>query len=61
MPWRLTATLEDAGFESPVKRFFMFRRLNLLRVPRSLLILLAQSRSFGSGAHLGIREGLQFR
>ena len=61
MPWRLTATLEDAGFESPVKRFFMCPQIkSVTRTARITHLGLHKSRSFGSGAHLGIREGLQF-
>ena len=61
MPWRLTATLDDDGFESSVKRFFVFPQIkSVTRTAKLAHLGLHKSRSFGSGAHLGIREGLQF-
>ena len=35
MPWRMTATLSDSGFESGLKRFFVFPQ-----IPRNSILLI---------------------
>ena len=61
MPWRMTATLSDSGFESSLKRFFVFPQIKSVMRTRSLTGLgLHRSGTKGGGRCLGLKEGLAF-
>lgn len=61
MPWRMTATLEDQGFEATRKRFFVFPQIKSVMRTRCLTGLgLHRSGTQGDGRRLGIRDGLVF-
>ena len=61
MPWRMTATLSDSGFESGLKRFFDFPQIKSVMRTRSLTGLgLHRSGTRGRGRCLGLSEGLAF-
>ena len=61
MPWRMTATLSDDGFEAHRKRFFVFPQIKSVMQTRCLTGLgLHRSGTSGDGRRLGIREGLSF-
>ena len=61
MPWRMTATLSDSGFESGLKRFFVFPQIKSVMRTRSLTGLgLHRSGTKGPGRCLGLKEGLAF-
>ena len=61
MPWRMTATLSDSGFESSLKRFFVFPQIKSVMRTRSLTRLgLHRSGTKGGGRCLGLRQGLVF-
>ena len=61
MPWRMTATLADDGFEAPRKRFFVFPQIKSVMRTRCLTGLgLHRSGTHGDGRRLGICDGLRF-
>ena len=61
MPWRMTATLSDSGFESSLKRFFVFPQIKSVMRTRALKALgLHRSGTKGRGRCLGLKEGLAF-
>ena len=61
MPWRMTATLSDSGFESGLKRFFDFPQIKSVMRTRALTGLgLHRSGTRGGGRCLGLSEGLAF-
>lgn len=61
MPWRMTASLSDQGFEAARKRFFVFPQIKSVMRTRSLTGLgLHRSGTQGDGRRLGIRDGLSF-
>ena len=61
MPWRMTATLSDSGFESSLKRFFVFPQIKSVMRTRSLTGLgLHRSGTKGGGRCLGLKQGLAF-
>ena len=61
MPWRMTATLSDSGFESGAKRFFDFPQIKSVMRTRTLTGLgLHRSGTRGHGRCLGLKEGLAF-
>lgn len=61
MPWKMTASLSDQGFEAARKRFFVFPQIKSVMRTRSLTGLgLHRSGTQGDGRRLGIRDGLSF-
>ena len=61
MPWRLTATLDDQGFEAQRKRFFVFPQIKSVMKTRALTGLgLHRSGTRGDGRRLDLRDGLAF-
>ena len=61
MPWRMTATLSDSGFESGLKRFFVFPQIKSVMRTRTLTGLgLHRSGTRGRGRCLDLKEGLPF-
>jgi hypothetical protein len=61
MPWRMTATLSDSGFESDFKRFFVFPQIKSVMRTRTLTGLgLHRSGTRGRGRCLGLSEGMPF-
>ncbi len=61
MPWRMTATLDDLGFESGLKRFFVFPQIKSVMRTRALTGLgLHRSGTKGAGPCLGLKEGMAF-
>ena len=61
MPWRMTATLSDSGFEACAKRFFDFPQIKSVMRTRTLTGLgLHRSGTRGRGRCLGLKEGLAF-
>ena len=61
MPWRMTASLADSGFESGLKRFFVFPQIKSVMRTRSLTGLgLHRSGTKGGGRCLGLKQGLAF-
>lgn len=61
MPWKMTASLSDQGFEAARKRFFVFPQIKSVMRTRSLIGLgLHRSGTQGDGRRLGIRDGLSF-
>ena len=61
MPWKLTATLDDQGFEAQRKRFFVFPQIKSVMKTRALTGLgLHRSGTRGDGRRLDLRDGLAF-
>lgn len=61
MPWRMTASLADSGFESGLKRFFVFPQIKSVMRTRSLTGLgLHRSGTRGRGRCLSLKQGLDF-
>jgi hypothetical protein len=59
MPWRMTATLSDSGFESGLKRFFDFPQIKSVMRTRSLTGLgLHRSGTKGAWTLFGFERGL---
>ena len=58
MPWRMTATLSDSGFESGLKRFFVFPQIKSVMHTRTLTGLgLHRSGTRGGGRFLDFKRG----
>ncbi len=61
MPWRLTASMDDAFFESPHKKFFVFPQVkSIVKTSALKRLRLHASNTSGSGRCLGIAQGQQF-
>ena len=61
MPWRMTTTISDSGFESSLKRFFVFPQIKSVMRTRSLTGLGLHRSGTKRGARcLGLKEGLAF-